>query len=237
MNYYELKIKVQLDKDMYLDEVPYNIGIFINNSMLNNALLKKIHEEKFYKYVYDGFYPMEKDKIYKKEKTYSFRLRSMNIQLLNKMAMSIYNHSYGGIKAFDADLKVYEINKITEIYTLKPAIVTIDGGPWLKEKCSVNILKKRLDDNLDKKINQIENIKERKESEIFIEDMEILNKYPMKYKYKSVTLLGNKVKIKVKDDEYSQRKALAAIALGLGEKGSSLGAGFCDYKQEMLYEN
>ena len=50
MNYYELKIKAQLDKDMYLDEVPYNIGIFINNSMLNNALLKKIHEEKLLSY-------------------------------------------------------------------------------------------------------------------------------------------------------------------------------------------
>ena len=236
MNYYELKIKVQLDKDMYLDEVPYNIGIFINNSMLNNSILKKIHEEKFYKYVYDSFYPMEKDKIYKKGKTYSFRLRSMNIQLLNKMAMSIYNHKYAGIKAFDADFKVYEINKITEIYTVKPFIVTIDGKPWLKDKCSIEVLMKRLDDNLDKKVNQIDNLKECKENQIFIDDIEIINNYPMKYKYKNITLLGNKVKIKVKDDEYSQRKALAAIALGLGEKGSSLGAGFCKYKLESSFE-
>lgn len=35
------------------------------------------------------------------------------------------------------------------------------------------------------------------------------------------------LKIKVKQDDVSQKKAFIALALGLGEKGSSLGAGFC----------
>ena len=47
--------------------------------------------------------------------------------------------------------------------------------------------------------------KSSKENQIFIDDIEIINNYPIKYKYKNITLLGNKVKIKVKDDEYSQR--------------------------------
>ena len=94
MEYYELKIKVILSEDMEYTKTSYKIGVFINNSMLNNKLLKKLHEERFYKYV---------------------------------------------------------------------------------------------------------------------------------------TLLGNKLNIKVKSDELSQKKALMAIALGLGEKGSSLGAGFCNY--------
>ncbi|URZ02302.1 hypothetical protein [Clostridium felsineum] len=230
MNFYELKIKVKLSKNINFIEVPYNIGVFINNSMLKTALLKKIHEEKFYKYVYDTFYPIEKDKIYKKDKIYSFRLRSMNIQLLNKMAIAIYNHNYNDIKVVDVDLKVQEVDKINKIYTLKPIIVTIDSKPWLKEKCSIDLLMKRLNDNLEKKLNQIGEKCESRESGMFINEIEILNKFPMKYSYKSITLLGNKVQIKVNQDVISQKKALIGVALGLGEKGSSLGAGFCDYK-------
>lgn len=230
MNFYELIIKVKLSKNMNFIEVPYNIGVFINNSMLKTALLKKIHEEKFYKYVYDTFYPIEKDKIYKKDKVYSFRLRSMNIQLLNKMAIAIYNHNYNDIKAIDVDLKVQEADKINEIYTLKPVIVTIDSKPWLKEKYSIDLLMKRLNDNLEKKLKQIGEEYGDNELGMFINEIEILNRFPMKYRYKSITLLGNKVQIKVNQDEFSQKKALIAIALGLGEKGSSLGAGFCDYK-------
>lgn len=230
MNFYELKIVVKLSIDMNFIEVPYNIGVFINNSMLKTALLRKIHEEKFYKYVYDTFYPIEKDKVYKKDKIYSFRLRSMNIQLLNKMAIAIYNHNYNNIKAIDVDLKMQEVDKINEIYTLKPVIVTIDSKPWIKEKHSVDLLMKRLNDNLEKKLNQIGEEYGAKELGMFINEIEILNRFPMKYSYKSINLLGNKVQIKVNQDELSQKKALIAIALGLGEKGSSLGAGFCDYK-------
>ncbi|MBV7275130.1 CRISPR-associated endoribonuclease Cas6 [Clostridiaceae bacterium UIB06] len=230
MNFYELKIMVKLSMDMNFVDVPYNIGVFINNSMLKTALLKKFHEEKFYKYVFDTFYPIERDKVYKKDKIYSFRLRSMNIQLLNKMAIAIYNHNYNNIKAIDVDLKMEEVDKINEIYTLKPVIVTIDSKPWLKEKYSVDLLVKRLNDNLEKKLNQIGEECGVMASGTFISEIEILNKFPMKYSYKSINLLGNKVQIKVNQDEFSQKKALAAIALGLGEKGSSLGAGFCDYK-------
>ncbi|OAA84795.1 hypothetical protein [Clostridium ljungdahlii] len=230
MNFYELRIKVKLSMNMNFVEIPYNIGVFINNSMLKSALLKKFHEEKFYKYVYDNFYPIERDKIYKKDKVYFFRLRSMNIQLLNKMAIAIYNHEYNNIKAIDVDLKVQEVDKINEIYTLKPVIVTIDSKPWLKEKNSVDLLMKRLNDNLEKKLNQIGEKCGFRKSEMFVNEMKILNKCPMKYKYKSINLLGNKVQIKVNQDEFSQKKALLALALGLGEKGSSLGAGFCNYK-------
>lgn len=230
MEFYELKIKVILKEDMYFTDVSYNIGVFINNSMLNNSLLKKIHEDKFYKYVFDSFYPLEKSGIYKKDNYYTFRLRSMNLQLLNKMAMAIYNHEYNGIKAVDVDLSLRKVDKINEIISIKPTIVTIDNQPWLKEKDSIDLIKTKLNDNLSKKLKQIKGNDSIKEEIDFIESIELLSKKPAKYKYKNINLLGNKFNIKVKEDELSQSKALMAIALGLGEKGSSLGAGFCNYK-------
>lgn len=231
MNYYELKVKVKLKNNIKIEEAAYKIGIFINHSMLNNPLLKKLHEEKFYKYVYDTFYPIERDKLYKKDKTYSFRLRSINLQLINKMAMAIYNHEYADIKAIDADLNMVEVKEIKELYTLKPVITTEDnGGPWINGKSSIETLMNKLNGNLEKKLNQCSGTEEYRDTGMFIENIEITNRVPIKYKYKSVTLLGNKFRIQVKQDEKSQEKALIALALGLGEKGSSLGAGFCGYK-------
>ena len=231
MNYYELKVKVKLKNNIKIEEAAYKIGVFINHSMLNNPLLKKLHEEKFYKYVYDTFYPIERDKLYKKDKTYSFRLRSINLQLINKMAMAIYNHEYADIKAIDADLNMVEVKEIKELYTLKPVITTEDnGGPWINGKSSIETLINKLNGNLEKKLNQCSGTEEYRDTGMFIENIEITNRVPIKYKYKSVTLLGNKFRIQVKQDEKSQEKALIALALGLGEKGSSLGAGFCGYK-------
>lgn len=230
MNYYELKIKVLLNADIHFNDTPYRIGVFINNSMLNNSLLKKVHKEKMYKYVYDTFYPREEDGVYKKDKKYEFRLRSLNLQLLNRLAIALYNHSYYDIKAIDIDLNVHELNKIKELYTVKPLIITIDNKPWLKNNFSIETLKKRLNDNLDKKLKQFEKDLEKREDDCsFIREIEVLNRVPMKYSYKGIKLLGSKVKIIVNEDEYSQKKALMAIGLGLGEKGSSLGAGFCIY--------
>lgn len=228
MNYFELKIKVKLKKDIEVGEVGYKIGVFINNSMLNNPVLRKFHEEKVYKYVYDTFYPIESDKLYKKGKTYSFRLRSMNLQILSKMAMVIYNHEYADIKALDVDINMVKVKPIKELYTLKPVIITEDNGkPWINGKNSIESLMNRLNNNLEKKLNQCYGTEEYRDSGMFIENIEITNKVPIRYKYKSISLLGNKFKIIVKQDEVSQKKAFIALALGLGEKGSSLGAGFC----------
>lgn len=229
MKYYELKIKVILSEDMEYTKTSYKIGVFINNSMLNNKLLKKLHEERFYKYVYDTFYPLEKDGVYKKGKYYTFRLRSINIQLLNKMAMAIYNHEYFGIKAVDVDLHIKKVEKIEQLFAIKPVIITVDNKPWLEKNNSIDIMKCKLNDNLSKKLKQFEGEEFLEEPIDFIDSIEIINRKPAKYSYKNVTLLGNKLNIKVKSDELSQKKALMAIALGLGEKGSSLGAGFCNY--------
>lgn len=231
MNYYELKAKTILKKNINIDEASYKIGVFINHSMLNNSILKEIHEQRFYKYVYDSFYPIERDKLYKEGKTYYIRIRSVNLQLLNKMAMALYNHEYGDIKAVDADLNVIQVDSIKELYTLKPIIVTDEnGGPWIYGKNSLESLIQRLNGNLEKKLNQEDGSEKYRNTENFIKNIEITNRVPIKYKYKSVNLLGNKVKIEVNEDETSQKKALIAVALGLGEKGSSLGAGFCGYR-------
>ncbi len=50
----------------------------------------------------------------------------------------------------------------------------------------------------------------------------------MHYNYKNgIKLLANKVSVQIEDNEEAQKVAFLAKATGLGEKNSSIGAGFC----------
>ncbi len=50
----------------------------------------------------------------------------------------------------------------------------------------------------------------------------------MHYNYKNgIKLLANKVSIQIEDNEEAQKVAFLARAVGLGEKNSAIGAGFC----------
>ena len=129
----------------------------------------------------------------------------------------------------DLDIHIKKVEKIEQLFAIKPVIITVDNKPWLEKNNSIDIMKCKLNDNLSKKLKQFEGEEFLEEPIDFIDSIEIINRKPAKYSYKNVTLLGNKLNIKVKSDELSQKKALMAIALGLGEKGSSLGAGFCNY--------
>ncbi|BDR86764.1 hypothetical protein [Clostridium tetani] len=229
MNYYQLKIKVKLETDINYIEAPYLIGTFINNCMLKNSTLKNIHNKKIYKYVYDSFYPIERDGMYKKNKYYNIQIRTFNLNLINKLAIALYSHKYNGISTVNIDLEFIEPTKINELYTVKPSIVTIGRQPWIKNKYSIDILADSLNANLEKKYNQIFNHK-LENNKSFMKEIKIINRIPIKYKYKNIMLLGNKYKIIVNKDEISQKKASIALGMGLGEKGSSLGAGFCIYR-------
>ncbi|APQ73921.1 hypothetical protein RSJ21_11600 [Clostridium botulinum] len=229
MHYYQLKIRVKLENNINYIQAPYLIGTFINNCMLKNDMLKNIHKKKIYKYVYDSFFPIEKDGIYKREKYYNIQLRTINLNLINKLAIALYNHKFNGIKTVNIDLEVMEPTKINQLYTLKPSIVTITGQPWIKNKHSIDVLIGNLNANLEKKYKQIFN-EELENNKSFIKKIKVVNNIPIKYEYKNIILLGNKFEIIVNEDEVSQRKATIALGMGLGEKGSSLGAGFCIYR-------
>jgi CRISPR-associated endoribonuclease Cas6 len=88
---------------------------------------------------------------------------------------------------------------------------------------------KRLNDNARKKYELFSGEKINKNT-IFINKFRILNKKPVSIKYKNISLLGNKLKILVNRDSDSQKLAFTVLACGLGEKNTSLGAGFCDWR-------
>lgn len=226
MVYSQVKITAFLKKDIKFTQCGEIIGKVVSKAMLLDEELKLMHQKREYKYVYNNLYPIERTGIYEEGRVYIFNIRSFNKKFISKIKKLLTKVDSEFMKILAVEENSVKQKHITELYTMTPVIVTVNNKPWLLDDGDLMLLQKRLQDNLEKKYKEIFgqtlNIKEN-----FIQGIEILNKKPMVFEYKGIKLLGNKVKIAVNEDEQSQKLAFIATGMGLGEKGSSLGAGYC----------
>ncbi|HDR5276726.1 MULTISPECIES: CRISPR-associated endoribonuclease Cas6 [Bacillus] len=222
---FELIITALLRDNIHYEDGLELIGGFINRAMLQNKKLKALHERKGYKnYVYSNFYPFEKDKIYKQDRVYIIRLKSLDYGFLKDIKESLPTIKNYVIQCFALEIKQLPQKHIVDLYTVTPVVITVDNKPFLPED-SLDILCNRLQANLEKKYKAFYG--EKLFTESFIQRIECINRKPIKTNYKGIKLLGNKFKITVKDDKKSQMLARVAIGAGIGEKNSALGCGFC----------
>ncbi|WP_409068453.1 CRISPR-associated endoribonuclease Cas6 [Clostridium sp. FAM 1755] len=228
MEFWELIATVMLKKDIYFEDCGYIIGKNINKSMLLDKDLKEIHPKKQYKnYVFNSFYPIERDKFYKKDRLYIFNIRGLSKEFLDKIETCLCNLESNEFNVISTSKKEIKQRYIKELYTQTPLIITVDDKPWLQKDGDLDLFKQRLEDNLEKKYKSFFNgdidVKGK-----FIKSIEFKNRKPMHYNYKNgIKLLANKVSIQIEDNEEAQKVAFLARAIGLGEKNSSIGAGFC----------
>lgn len=228
MRFIELTITIMLKKNIYFEDCGYTIGKNINRSMLLDKDLKKVHPKKEYKnYVFNSFYPIEKDKFYKKDRLYIYRVRGLSDEFMQKLDRCIYNLKSEDFNVISTSRIVVKRTYIKELYTQTPLIVTVNNEPWLQANGDFDLFKRRLEDNLEKKyksfFNEYIDVKGK-----FIKYIEFKNRKPMHFNYKGIKLLANKVSIKVQDNEEAQKIAFLARAVGIGEKNSAIGAGFCE---------
>lgn len=227
MQFLELTVTVMLKRNIHYFDSGYIIGKNINKSMLLDEELKQIHHKKEYKnYVFNNFYPLEKEKIYIKDRLYVFKIRGLSYDFINKMSKCLSMLKSDDFKVVSICEKEIKQKYIKELYTMTPLIVTIDSKPWLQDD-DLDVFKRRLEDNLEKKyksfFNEEINVRDK-----FIKDIKFKNIKPMHFNYKDIKLIGNKVSIEVQDNEEAQKAAFLARATGLGEKNSAVGAGFCE---------
>lgn len=229
MKYFELTLTVLLKRNIYFTDSSYIISNNINRIMLLDKDLKELHPKKQYKnYVFNNFYPLEKDKIYKKDSLYIFKIRSLDSEFCEKMYELSSSLDSDDFKVISADIKDINKKRIKEIYTLTPLIITVDSKPWLQND-DLNLFKERLEANLEKKYKDFYN-EDISSKGKFINNLTFKNRLPMYYNYKNIRLLANKVSISIHDNEEAQKLAFLALAVGIGEKNSSVGAGFCEGK-------
>lgn len=227
MNFIELTITVLLKENIYFSDSSYIIAKNINKSMLLDEWLKENHPKKEYKnYVFNSFYPLERDKVYKKDKLYIFKIRSINKVFMEKLQVCLRSLQSNDFNVISIAINEINQKSIKNIYTVTPVIITIDNKPWLQQN-DIEVFKNRLEINLEKKYKEYFNEDITGVNKV-IKSIEFKNRMPMHLNYKGIKLLGNKARIEIYDNEDAQKLAFMAMAVGLGEKNSAVGAGFCD---------
>lgn len=230
MRAYELTICIKLKKDLEYRNMFYELSRGINEMFMFDKNLKEFHESNFIKlYTFSGLEPVSK-KGYKAGEIYFFKIRTID-RLLSKQFETILKLKRNDIfKVLQIVYNEIEYRKIDELHTLTPSISVIKNKiHWTKDEYDIDILKQRINSNMIKKMRMFayeDYLINMDENHDFIEKIEQINNKTIVLKYKEGVLLTNKFKIKVKEDNISQKLAFMALGTGLLEK-NSLGLGFC----------
>lgn len=239
MEYNELKIVVLLKKDILLKDCGYFLSRVIIEAMSKDEKLLEYHNGAGFKYYsFDSLYPLAKEGVYSKDGLYNFRLRSVKKDFISGIKKGLLKFQNNDIKVIMIEEKRYKHRKIDELISLTPVIVTLESQNNMVDVNQFGNIQDNIIRNLVKKYNSLykETISFDDAAHIFLKTT--LSSKPIPTSYKGVSLLGVKYRFKVNHDGLSQRLAFLAEAVGIGEKNSACGAGFChaEYEKGVVYD-
>ncbi len=225
---YSVRIRIYIIRDIPVEKIRAAVTEFLDSGLVVNPQLAALHSQNKYKYyVYDSLYPIEKDKIYKKDHIYTLTIRTLDTTLAKYFSEYVVNTYTDKIKGLTAQVRIIPKKHIDVLYTLTPAILKCDSGYW-KDEMTVEQYEERLKVNLIKKWNEFQGEKIEENFELFT-GVEFLSKCPIASEYKGIKLLGDKIRIHVADNEKAQKLAYMALGTGVLEMNSR-GYGFVNYR-------
>ena len=228
MQVYQIRIKLYMLTDVVLNRIQTNLTAFIDKGFLENEELLQMHEEnKFKNYCYDLPYPIEKDKIYKKGKIYTVTIRTIDPRLAKYFQEVCVNSYTDEVKGLTSEIRIIPKKVIDSIYTLTPVILKDDKGYWRKHM-QLAEFENQLKVNLIKKWNSFTGEKLSEDFSLYTL-LEFLNETPVPMEYKSIKLLGDKIRLQIADNETAQKLAYMALGTGLLSMNSR-GAGYVNYR-------
>lgn len=225
----ELTLKVFLLKDIQITESLEKISDLIDKCLAKDKKFLEFHKSnKFKNYTYNSFFPVERSsKVYKEGNIYSIKIRTIDEELASYFKKNLGNECTEYIKSLTIQDKMISKRHIEKIYSITSVVIKTDNGYW-KGNLSLDQFEKRLKENLIKKYNNYFNTKINEEFQLF-NMISFDNVKPISCKYKSVSLLGDKLTLNIAENETAQRLAYLAIGTGLGEMNSR-GYGFVNYR-------
>lgn len=228
MDVIQIRLKTELKEDINHKDVQEIICKFFDTNLIKSINMEKFHYENKYKfYCFDGLYPVEKDKIYKKGKNYSITVRTLSLKLGEFFANQLINSNNKFLKVLSSQIKIIPQKHIEKIYSVTPAILKSDKGYW-RENLSADDYERRIKENLIKKYNQLTNTKMDEDFQ-FITAMTFDNKKPISMNYKDIKLLGDKITLHISENKNAQILAYLCLGSGLLEMNSR-GAGFVNFR-------
>lgn len=228
MQVYQIRIKLYMLTDVVLNRIQTNLTAFIDKGFLENKELLQMHEEnRFKNYCYDLPYPVEKDKIYKKGKIYTVTVRTIDPKLAKYFQEVCVNSYTDEVKGLTSEIRIIPKKVIDSLYTLTPVILKDDKGYWRKHM-QLAEFENQLKVNLVKKWNTFTGEKLSEDFSLYML-LEFLNETPVPMEYKSIKLLGDKIRLQIADNETAQKLAYMALGTGLLSMNSR-GAGYVNYR-------
>ncbi len=228
MKVYQVRLKVYLLRDIGLYEIQECIAALIDKGFKTDEKLLAFHENNQYKnYCFDLLYPANKSQTYHKGSIYTTTIRTVDESLAKYFSEVCINQFTEDMKGLTAEIRIIPKRFITTLYTLTPVILKNDNGYWRKNM-SLAGFEERLKVNLIKKWNNYSGEKLDENFELYTL-LEFLNEKPIKMPYKGITLLGDKIRLQVADNDTAQNLAYFSLGTGICEMNSR-GAGFVNYR-------
>lgn len=244
MKVYEMKLKIKLKKDIFLKDIATHITRFMDMNLSNNTEMYNYHSSKIYKeYSFDSLFPIEEDKIYKKDKEYFFRIRTINQKIANYFLDTLMFFQNKDMEGLTLNIRVVEKKLIEKLYTITPILMKTDEGYWqysmtfedFEKRLKINCLKKYLyftqknsDLEVDKEL--LKKLGEDKSDDIdLFTNIKFINKKPITIIYKGRKLVGDKIELQVANNERAQDIAYMLLGTGLLEN-CTRGCGFLGFK-------
>ena len=228
MKVYEIKVKSYLLKDIHINNVQNEICKIIDKALSKNTKWLSFHKSNIFKnYCFDSFYPIEKDKLYKRGNIYTYTIRSIDKDLVNYFNEILANEYSESIKCITTEIRIVPKKFIEKIYSLTPMIIKDIAGYW-RENISIDDFERKLKENAIKKYNQVNKTKIDEDFELY-SSIEFKNKKPYAVSYKNIKLLGDKISLNISDDEIAQDIAYMLLGTGVGENNAR-GCGFVGYR-------
>lgn len=228
MKVYEISLLVFLLEDIGSNDALYKIGSFIDSGMATVPELLELHTKNTYKnYCFNSLYPLEQDKVYKSNKTYTVKIRTIDRKLAEFFNNTLVNHYNSTMKGLTTSIKIIPQGHIEKIYSITPTVIKNDNGYW-KGEITLSDFEIRLKENLIKKYNKFMDTKIDEDFQLYT-SIEFTNKKPVAINYKGIKILGDKVTLNITDDKIAQMLAYMSLGTGLSEFNAR-GAGFMNYK-------
>lgn len=226
---FEYRCRVRFLSDIHHTVVSEKINYFLDSAFGENDDYLKFHESKGYKfYVVDAPWPIEEDGIYKKDKIYTIRIRTVKQDLMEYFSVKLPFHKSKELLGAGGELKIIPKKRLEMIYSVTPIVLkNSDFGYW-KGNMSGSDYEKRLKINLIKKYKTFTNSNLNENFQLY-DVIEFRNKKPIKVYYKGIHLLGDKLSLHISANSMAQELAYFALGVGLGENNSR-GLGFTNYR-------
>lgn len=228
MNVFQIKLKIFTLKDISLEDSQIIISAFIDSGLTKDSKLMEFHESnKFKGYCFDAPYPLEEDKVYKKDRIYTLTIRTIEKELAEFFANKLVNEFNDNIKGLTSEIRILPKKHIEKLYSITPAVMKNDAGYW-KNQIKLDEFETRLKANLIKKYNSITNSKIDENFQLY-STIEFKNRKPISTKYKNIKLLGDKISLNIAENESAQKLAYMSLGTGIFEMNAR-GYGFVNYR-------